>query len=86
MEKKCMWSVSTRTRKWQKKRRNPSKNRSQRTRWAWTLTNNVEEADLAILLLQPSSGAYFSATPGYLESGSVCQDKEVCNVDEEVVS
>lgn len=47
-----------------------------------TLTNSVEEADLAILLLQPSSGAYFSATPGYLELG-LCEDKEVCNVDEE---
>ena len=47
-----------------------------------TLTNNVEEADLAILLLQPSSGAYFSATPGYLEL-DLCEDKEVCNVDEE---
>ena len=33
-EKKCMWSVSTKTRKWQKKRQNLSKNRSQRTRWA----------------------------------------------------
>ena len=47
-----------------------------------TLTNNVEEADLAILLLQPSSGAYFNATPGYLEL-DLCEDKEVCNVDEE---
>lgn len=47
-----------------------------------TLTNSVEEADLAILLLQPSSGAYFSATPGYLEL-DLCENKEVCNVDEE---
>uniref|UniRef100_UPI003D7E0ECE glycoside hydrolase family 3 N-terminal domain-containing protein n=1 Tax=Brotaphodocola sp. TaxID=3073577 RepID=UPI003D7E0ECE len=47
-----------------------------------TLTNCVEEADLAILLLQPSSGAYFSATPGYLEL-DLCENKEVCNVDEE---
>lgn len=47
-----------------------------------TLTDNVEEADLAILMLHPSSGAYFTATPGYLEL-DLCEDKEVCDVDKE---
>ncbi|MBO5197200.1 MAG: glycoside hydrolase family 3 C-terminal domain-containing protein [Lachnospiraceae bacterium] len=45
----------------------------------------VEEpagADYAILMLSPSSGEYFNATPGYLEL-DICEDKEVCNVDEE---
>ena len=30
------------------------------------LTEDYREADLAILLLNPSSGEYFNATPGYL--------------------
>ena len=32
-------------------------------------------------MLHPASGAYFSATPGYLEL-DLCEDKEVVNVDE----
>ncbi|MEH7250854.1 glycoside hydrolase family 3 N-terminal domain-containing protein [Neobacillus niacini] len=32
-----------------------------------TLTENHEEADIAILILQPKSGNYFHATPGLLE-------------------
>lgn len=46
-----------------------------------TLTDSYEEANLAILMVHPSSGAYFSATPGYLEL-DLCEDKEVCDVDE----
>lgn len=46
----------------------------------FTLTDNPAEADYAILMLVPSSGEYFSATPGYLEL-DICEDKEVCNVD-----
>ena len=33
-------------------------------------------------MLHPSSGAYFTATPGYLEL-DLCEDKDVCDVDEE---
>ncbi len=46
------------------------------------LTERYEEADYAILLLTPSSGAYFSATPGYLEL-DLCEEKEVVNVDDD---
>lgn len=46
------------------------------------LTEDYREADLAILLLNPSSGEYFNATPGYLEL-DLCEDKKVCNVDDE---
>ena len=46
------------------------------------LTDDYKEADYAILLLNPSSGEYFNATPGYLEL-DLCEDKEVPNVDEE---
>ncbi len=46
------------------------------------LTDKYEEADVAIFMLHPSSGAYFTATPGYLEL-DLCEDKEVCDVDEE---
>ena len=45
------------------------------------LTNDINEADYAIFMLHPASGAYFSATPGYLEL-DLCEDKEVVNVDE----
>lgn len=38
------------------------------------LTDNYEEADLAILFLSPKSGAYFSATPGLLEL-EICEGK-----------
>lgn len=33
----------------------------------FTLTDNYEEADVAVLFLHPKSGAYFTATPGLLE-------------------
>lgn len=47
-----------------------------------SLTDDYNEADYAILLLNPSSGAYFSATPGYLEL-ELCEGKTVVNVDDE---
>ena len=47
-----------------------------------SLTEDYREADYALLLLNPSSGEYFNATPGYLEL-DLCQDKEVPNVDED---
>ena len=46
------------------------------------LTDDPSEADYAILMVSPSSGAYFSATPGYLEL-DICDGKEVCNVDDD---
>ena len=46
-----------------------------------TLVDDPAEADYAILMLNPKSGAYFSATEGYLEL-DICEDKEVPNVDE----
>lgn len=47
-----------------------------------TLTDDPAAADYAILLLCPSSGEYFNATPGYLEL-DICEDKIVCNVDQQ---
>lgn len=47
-----------------------------------TLTEQYEEADYAVLLLNPSSGEYFNATPGYLEL-EICEEKTVPNVDRE---
>ena len=43
------------------------------------LTDDPAEADYAILMVSPSSGAYFSATPGYLEL-DICEDKTVHDV------
>ena len=40
------------------------------------LTDNYEEADIAILFLQPKSGQYFDATPGLLEL-ELCEDKDL---------
>ena len=45
------------------------------------LTEDYSEADIAILMVNPSSGDYFTATAGYLEL-DICQDKEVPNVDD----
>lgn len=45
------------------------------------LTDQYEEADYAILFVNPSSGNYFNATQGYLEL-DICEDKEVVDVDE----
>lgn len=47
-----------------------------------TLTENYKEADIALLMVSPSSGDYFTATPGYLEI-DICEGKEVCDVDDE---
>lgn len=46
------------------------------------LVDDYALADYAILLLTPSSGAYFNATPGYLEL-ELCDGKTVVNVDDE---
>ncbi len=46
------------------------------------LTDDPAEADYAILMISPSSGEYFSATPGYLEL-DICENKTVCNVGED---
>ena len=45
------------------------------------LTEQYEDADYAILFVNPSSGNYFNATQGYLEL-DICEDKEVVDVDE----
>ena len=47
-----------------------------------TLVDEPEKADYAILMLSPSSGEYFNATPGFLEL-DICEDKIVPNVDDE---
>lgn len=46
-----------------------------------TLVDDPVEADYAILMLNPKSGAYFSATKGYLEL-DICEGKVVPDVDE----
>ncbi len=46
-----------------------------------TLVDDPSEADYAILMLNPKSGAYFSATKGYLEL-DICEGKVVPDVDE----
>lgn len=45
-----------------------------------TLTDEPSEAELAVLMINPSSGAYFNATPGYLEL-DICENKIVPDVD-----
>ena len=47
-----------------------------------TLVEQPSEADVALLMISPGSGAYFNATPGYLEL-DICEDKTVCNVGED---
>ncbi len=47
-----------------------------------TLTDDPSEADFAVLMISPSSGEYFSATPGYLEL-DICEGKTVCDVGED---
>ena len=44
------------------------------------VTNDYSKADYAILLCDPNSGAYFSATAGYLEL-DICDGKVVTDVD-----
>ena len=46
-----------------------------------TLVEDYHEADLAILMVNPSSGDYFTATAGYLEL-DICEGKVVPNVDD----
>ncbi len=46
-----------------------------------TLTEDYSEADIAILMVSPSSGDYFTATAGYLEL-DICEGKTVPNVDD----
>ena len=46
-----------------------------------TLVDNPAEADYAILMLNPKSGAYFTPTKGYLEL-DICEGKMVPDVDE----
>ena len=47
-----------------------------------TLVDDFAQADIALLFVNPSSGNYFNATPGFLEL-DICEDKIVCNVDEQ---
>ena len=46
-----------------------------------TLVDDYNEADIAILFVNPSSGDYFTATAGYLEL-DICEGKIVPNVDD----
>ena len=46
----------------------------------FTLTDNYEEADIALLFLQPKSGTYFDATPGLLEL-EITEDKPLKALD-----
>ena len=45
------------------------------------LVYDPKDADYAILMLHPSSGAYFHATKGYLEL-DICEGKVVHDVDD----
>ena len=47
-----------------------------------TLVDDPAEADYALLMLTPSSGEYFNATPGFLEL-DICDGKRVPNVDDD---
>ena len=46
-----------------------------------TLVDDYHDADIAILMVNPSSGDYFTATAGYLEI-DICEGKTVPNVDD----
>lgn len=46
------------------------------------LTDDYTTADIAVLMVSPSSGDYFSATMGYLEL-DICDGKTVCDVSED---
>jgi hypothetical protein len=48
----------------------------------FNIVDDPEAADIAILLVNPSSGEYFNATKGYLEL-DICEGKTVCNVSED---
>lgn len=45
------------------------------------LVDDPKQADIAILMVSPSSGEYFNATAGYLEL-DICEGKTVANVDD----
>lgn len=47
-----------------------------------TVVGDPAKADIAILMINPASGQYFSATAGYLEL-DICDGKEVTDVDTE---
>lgn len=47
----------------------------------YTLVDDAKQADVAILMVSPSSGEYFNATAGYLEL-DICEGKVVANVDD----
>lgn len=63
-----------------------AKKRSEKLRKLFADKLNVVEefeyADIAILLVNPTSGEYFNATKGYLEL-DICEGKTVCNVSED---
>ena len=46
------------------------------------LVDDPAEAEIALLMLTPSSGEYFNATPGFLEL-DICDGKVVCDVDQQ---
>lgn len=48
----------------------------------FAVVDQFEDADWAILFVNPSSGEYFNATKGYLEL-DICEDKTVPDVDAE---
>lgn len=50
-------------------------------KYGMTVTEDYNQADYAILFVNPSSGNYFSATAGYLEL-DICDGKVVHDVDE----
>lgn len=51
-------------------------------KFSLNLTNDYNEADYAILFVNPSSGEYFNSTKGYLEL-DICNNKTVVDVDSE---
>ena len=46
------------------------------------IVDDPAKADIAVLMINPTSGNYFSATQGYLEI-DICEDKTVCDVDDD---
>ena len=46
-----------------------------------TLVDNPSDCDVAIFMVTPESGNYFSATKGFLEL-DICENKTVCDVSE----
>ena len=46
------------------------------------IVDKPEDAEVALLMTDPSSGSYFSATKGYLEL-DICENKTVCDVDDD---